>query len=245
MIYIFLRDCEFNQANNMRPAYFNYEKCFKNLIDTLDSKVSQLNVMFDGDSKNSHIEKYKKYYDFNINYIKAGGDHKSNVLTCECIKSRSDIKDNDLVYLLENDYLHLPWITAILDLYRCNPNYNMQNTYVSLFCHPDKMLFRNPNATNEWGIYKDLKCPLYLSNYRIWAGVPSTCRSFLMEKQLFDKDFDVLSSMESDNVIFPRLTKERNREVIMALPGLSTHCHSLFSSPLINWSQVSEGVKLL
>lgn len=247
MIHIFLRDCQFNQTNNMRPSYFSYEKCFKNLLDTLDPKVSRLMVMFDGSSKNSYIGKYHDYYGYNfdIEYINAGSDHKSNVLTCEYIKSCTDIKDNDLIYLLENDYLHLPWINQILDLYNCNPNYNMDNTYVSLFCHPDKMLFRNPNATNEWGIYKDLKCPLYLSNYRIWAGVPSTCRSFLMQKQLFDKDFDILSSIESDNIIFPRLTKEKNREVIMSIPGLSTHCHSLFSSPLIDWNYVNNETKLL
>lgn len=248
MIHIFYRAANFKESNDKcRPPFFNLEKCFKNLLDTLDNRA-QLTVMFDGDllSYDSFfIKKYQLQYQFKVQLINAGSDFKSNNLTCEYIKNNQDIKDDDIVYLLEQDYLHIfGWIDAILDLYQCNPNYKMNETYISNYCHKDKYLFKHKDRNDCWGIYYGLKSEVYLTNHRFWQTVPSTCRSFLIKKTLFDKDYEILSSLDSDNIIFPKLTK-LGREIIQPLTGLSTHCHSVYLSPFVNWEKISDDTKLL
>ena len=47
MIYIFSRTTLKNKLNNLRPNWFNYEKCFANLLNTLNENCN-LTVMFDG-----------------------------------------------------------------------------------------------------------------------------------------------------------------------------------------------------
>jgi hypothetical protein len=38
-------------GNKFRPSWFDYEKCFVNLLNTIEGKNVDLHVIMDGDSK--------------------------------------------------------------------------------------------------------------------------------------------------------------------------------------------------
>lgn len=223
-----------------RPNWFNFEKCFKNLLDTMPSPSEcKLHVVFDGDPSNHFVQKYKKDYLFTIAQINGGNSFVSNQLAYEYIKQQNIEKD-DLIYIVEWDYLHLNnWCSSLMDLYFFNPNRNINNTYISLYNHPDKYYFRQPEHKDHWSMYWDLKSAIYITNYGYWVEVPSTCNSFVMKKSLFDKDYDILSLPKADNERFPRLI-EKGRSVLQAMPGLATHCDRIFITPFIDWNSINQ-----
>lgn len=250
MIHIYYRAANFIESpNKCRPFFFNLEKCFKNLLDTLDVNT-QLNVIFDGNLcsyEDYFIKKYQIKYQFRVFLINGGSDFNSNTLTCEKIKENQEIKENDLIYLLEHDYLHRQdWSKVVLDIYNRNINFNIEHSYISLYDHSDKYTRNLPNQDNEWGMYSTLKSQIYLSQYGYVRETPSSCGSFLMKKSLFDKDYDIHVSKIADNSKFHILTKEPyNRKVLSFMPGFSTHLHSHYMSPYVDWSEISENIKLI
>lgn len=246
MIHIFLRETNHNKPNNERPGWFNYERCFKSLLDTLDSEVSKLTVVFDGKPQNHYVDKYKKTHDYDIVEINAGNDFNSNTKTFEYINSLTNIKPNDLIMVQENDYLFLPWISDVLFLYHHNTNYEIwDNTYISLFDHLDKYIFNTPTLmSKEYSMYSDLKSQIYLGGSRYWRTVPSTCGSFIMSKIVFDKDLDIHTSGDADNTRFGECQK-RGRKVLSPMPALATHCNKYFISPYVNWGEFNKNIKLL
>ena len=102
-IHIFYRHYNVSKTDHRgRPYWFDFEKCFKNLLSTLNDQIT-LNVVFDGKIESNWIDNYKDQY--TSHEIKAGGDQSSFFQTWEIAKN-SDIKNNDLIYFVENDYLH-------------------------------------------------------------------------------------------------------------------------------------------
>lgn len=236
---IFWLDCQFNRINPMRPPWFNYEKCFKNLLDTLNPNC-RLTIIYDGDFLKSHIQKYISYFPFNIKQIQAGDIFKANTMAFEYIKSL-DIPQDDLIMIQENDYLFTySWVSCIFDLYSLTGG----NHYTTLYDHADKYLCAQ-HRNDEWGIYKELRSQLIVTNTRHWRTVPSTCSSFIINKKIFDEDFDIHTSGEADNSRFGWLSKNRNRVVLSPVPGLSTHVINPWMSPLISWEKINDNTELL
>jgi len=235
-INIFYRTTVRNKINNLRPQWFSYEKCFKNLISTLNTNC-KLTVMFDGteeEYKNYFIKEYKKKFNFDVIFLTANSDAESNHATFNYIKTL-DLKADDLIYVLENDYLHLKdWVFFVDDLYSLTDGMH----YVGLFDHNDKYICQK-NVDGELGMYKNLTSKIYATNTRHWRTVPSTCGSFIMTKKLFDQDYDILSLREADNTRFGILTKTKNRILITPIPGLSTHVQKPWMSPCINWEKIN------
>lgn len=239
-INIFYRTTVRNKPNGLRPKWFSYEKCFRNLIASLDDNC-KLTVMFDGtedEYKKCFIKKYKKKFNFDVVFLNANSDAESNHATFCYIKTL-DLKPDELIYVLENDYLHLKnWFLFVDDLYSLTDGMH----YTGLFDHNDKYICQK-NVEGEFGMYKSLVSKIYATNTRHWRTVPSTCGSFIMTKKLFDQDYDILSSREADNTRFGILTKTKNRIVITPIPGLATHVQKPWMSPCINWEKINNGKK--
>ena len=237
---IFYRTTARNKNNNLRPSWFNYENCFANLISTLDNDCT-LTVMFDGNEEeynNYFIEKHKNKFNFNIVFLNSNSDIQSNHDTFNYIKTL-DLNPDDLIYVLENDYLHLKnWNPIVRDLYSFSDGMH----YTGLFDHNDKYLCQN-DVEGEWGMYKNLFSKVYATNTRHWRTVPSTCGSFIMTKKLFDQDFEILSSKEADNTRFGILSKTKNRIVLTPIPGLATHVQNPWMSPCVNWEKINNIIK--
>lgn len=227
-IHIFYRhyNVHGNDKKN-RPDWFDFENCFLNLTKTIENKNVNLHLVMDGELETNFISKYKNSYQAHI--INAGSDMKSFWNTFEIIK-RTEIEDGDLIYLLENDYLHTPnWVDKILELFETYIGLD----YVSLYDHNDKY---NHDS------YKNLTSKLFVTNTHHWRTTPSTCGSFIFKKNVFVEDYDEHLNFTTDHEKFLYLAKIKKRTVITPIPGLSTHCMSGLLSPTINWQNVSMGL---
>jgi hypothetical protein len=114
-IHIFYRHTSNNVVGLDRPSWFNYEKCFQNTLHTIQGNNNvTLTVAMDGDSSLDFISKYKESFEmFQTN-------HNSSLLSyrdlLKYIKQKN-MQPNDLIYFLENDYLHVEgWVEKVMEL---------------------------------------------------------------------------------------------------------------------------------
>jgi hypothetical protein len=172
----------------------------------------------DGNKQDTFLEKY----DVDVYEFKGGSDKASFFETVRYAKAKN-IGDNDLVYFLENDYLHAPgWVEKVIDLFSTFSGLS----YVSLYDHNDKYFLP---------MYENLVSKIITTKTHHWRTTPSTCGSFIISKQILDEDFDILSTMVGDHNKFLWLNQNRERSVITPIPGLSTHCMVGLMSPTIDW----------
>jgi hypothetical protein len=208
-----------------RPNWFDYEKCFVNLLDTIEGKDIDLHLVMDGKVENNWIKKYKDRY---ITHEIIGGNMRDAGWQMFKLALKLDtIKDNDLIYFLENDYLHVKgWDVKVLDLFQSFEGMN----YVSLYDHGDK--YWHPN-------YDDLVSKIFCSNTHHWRTMMSTCGSFIVSKKLWKEDCDFHTSLEGDHNKWLAIAKEKGRFLLTPVPGLSTHCMEAFLSPTIDWKKIN------
>lgn len=223
MIHIFYRHYNIVTTDNKgRPKWFNFQKCFENLLDTIEGKDVQLHVVMDGVAKHNFINQYKDR--FILHEIKAGNDQSSFFQTWEIAKN-TPMESNDLVYFVENDYLHTnDWVDKITELFS---TYKLLH-YVSLYDHNDKYFLP---------MYENLVSKVFVTENHHWRTTPSTCGSFIIIRELLELDYDIHTSVIGDHNKFLQLAEERNRMVITPIPGLSTHCMEGLMSPTINWEE--------
>jgi len=223
-IHIFYR--HYNVSSNgshYRPEGFSYEKCLSNLLDTIKNHPNvELTVMMDGSKQGTFLENYDvEVYEFN-----GGTDAASFFETVKYAKNKN-IGDNDLIYFLENDYMHVPgWLNKVFELFKTYSGLD----YISLYDHNDKYFLP---------MYNDLVSKIFTTENHHWRTTPSTCGSFILTKELFDEDYDILSTMEGDHNKWLWLNEHRGRSVITPIPGLSTHCMKGLMSPTIDWNKLN------
>ena len=222
-IHIFYRHYSITDTDHRgRPPWFNFETCFVNLIRTL-TPSTELHVVYDGDIKDNWINKYKNK--FILHEIEAGADQSSFFQTWGIAKE-CNIPNNDLIYFLENDYLHQQkWVEKVIELFS---KYNLLH-YVSLYDHNDKY----------FSTYDHLLSKVITTQTHHWRTTPSTCGSFIVKKELFNLDYDIHTTIVGDHNKFIDLHDKRQRMVLTPIPGLSTHCMDGLMSPTIDWEKLN------
>jgi hypothetical protein len=88
-------------------------------------------------------------------------------------------------------------------------------------------------------MYENLSSEIIFTPTHHWRTTPSTCGSFLIEKQEMLKDFDLWTSNIIDYELFPILQNTRSRKLVTPIPGLSTHSMSGYLSPTVDWEKLS------
>ena len=209
-----------------RPQWFDYEKCFINLLETIkDNDNIKLNIVMDGKIEDNWIKKYKKLY--NIYEFKGGSMEIITKAVYKIIKEYQ-CNNNDLIYILENDYLHIGgWDEKIIELYK---TFNGLN-YISLYDHNDKYFAPQ---------YEDLVSKIITTNSHHWRTTPSTCGSYIVPKHIFDDDYEIQTTIIGDHNKHIYLNEYKGRFILTPLPGLSTHCMEGLMSPTIDWKQINK-----
>lgn len=207
-----------------RPIWFDYEKCFINLINTIKKRTDvELHLIMDGKASSNFIRKYKEHYI--LHEIEGGRDYTSFRETYKIAKSL-ETEDNDLYYFLENDYLHVEgWVDKVKELFSTYSNIN----YVSLYDHNDKYL--HP-------MYDGLVSKIFITKSHHWRTTPSTTGTYIVNKKIFLEDYHVPFDMEGDHNKFLWLNQNKGRFVATPIPGLSTHCMEGLLTPTINWENI-------
>ena len=216
--------CVEGKGNKLRPGWFDYEKCFVNLLNTIKNKSNiKLNVVMDGKIENNWIKKYKEFYNL---YEFEGGNTEIVTKAVYKIIKEYQCDDNDLIYVLENDYLHVNnWSEKIIDLYQSFKGIN----YISLYDHNDKYFLQE---------YEDLVSKIIATDSHHWRTTPSTCGSYIVPKHIFDDDYEIQTTVIGDHIKHVYLNEHKERFILTPVPGLSTHCMETLLTPTIDWKQI-------
>ena len=218
MIHILYRHTEHASGfGKNRPDWFSYEQSLNNILKSIEGiDFVKFHLLYDGTFKGN---------DSRIDYIEnfVGGSDWSSYLYALNYAKKLDLKDNDLIYIAENDYAFIPgWPYKIKELYETYDELN----YVTLYDHPDKY---------DQNVYPGLQAYLITTNNHHWRLTPSTTGSVIFSKKILDEDFDIQTSDPSDFRRFQKLTQTKNRHVFSPIPSLATHCETEYLAPAIDW----------
>lgn len=211
----------------VRPQWFDFEKCFQNLL--LTAPNIEIHVIYDitrGDFNQNWISNYKPRYI--LHEIKGGTMEKAAIglygVAEELFKGMGD---DDLFYFLENDYLHTPgWVNKVINLFE---NFKGLN-YISLYDHNDK--YFSP-------MYDNLASKIFVTDTDHWRTTPSTCGSYIVTKKIFNEDYKDHTTVMGDHNKWLHLNETKNRFILSPIPGLSTHCMDGLMSPTIDWKKIN------
>ena len=210
-----------------RPHWFDYEACFTNLLNTIDGTDIVLHVVMDGRIDDNWISRYKHRY---ISH-EIITDHTMDSITKQvyAVVKSTPLNDNDLIYILENDYVHVyGWVDKIFELFTSYTNLS----YVGLYDHNDKYDNR---------LYGDLVSKIFTTPSHHWRTTVSTCGSYITTRRIFLEDYSVHIGVDipvGDHHKWVYLNQTRNRFLITPVPGLSTHCVETLTSPCIDWKAI-------
>lgn len=213
-------------GNKFRPIWFDYEKCFINLLNTIKGKDINLHIIMDGKIEDNWINKYSDK--FTLHEIQGGTMEKAAMAMYDIALNLSKNMDkDDLFYFLENDYIHTEdWYDKIIELFSSFKELN----YVSLYDHNDKYFLPQ---------YEDLVSKIVTTNSHHWRTTPSTCGSYIVSKGIFEDDYNIITTIIGDHNKWVYLNENKERFILSPIPGLSTHCMEGLLSPTINWEQIN------
>jgi hypothetical protein len=230
MIYTFQRHCNFssNSHNKPRPEWFDREKIFDSLILTLDERINYTAFY---DSGNGEItEHFLNNKDVNKISMKGGNDAQSFLNLLNYV-IKQDYNDEDIIYFLEDDYLHKPgWIDVLLEGFEY-----IGADYYTLYDHPNKYY------PNMWD-----KLPSYLmvSPSAHWRTTVSTTNTYACKFKTLKQHFnihiqycDLEAKWTKDHDKFTHLWNIESN-LVSCIPGYSTHVEENMLSPIINWAQI-------
>ena len=157
-IKVYLR--QWNQANqrksDTRPDWFSYEKCYQ----SIKKGNIDLTIILDGTKENHHFQFDPSDKIVEIN----GGSDAASLLECLRYIEKQDLKDDDIVYIVEDDHLHREGWDIVL-----KEAFDTAAHYVTLYDHPDKYFLRG---------YEGLKSQILQTKSCHWRTTPSTDRDW-------------------------------------------------------------------
>ena len=217
--------------NKVKPNYIDNEKCLKNATEVF--KDADWSIIADNVSESTENMIRKYVAEDRIKRVSVGhGAGTFNMALDETLM----YPDDEIIYFIENDYLHKPKSKEILE-----EGFNLGASFVSLYDHPDKYLdpSKGGNPYCEGGA-EDTR--VYLSNNCHWKITNSTTMTFAAKVSTLKRCEPILRKHTSqthpnDFQMFLEL-RENNELLITSIPGYSTHGETSWLSPLTNWSQI-------
>lgn len=213
----------------IKPPYINNENCLRNA-----SSVFSGNWLIIADNCADSTLNMIKQYKTNIMETHLGsGAQTFNIALDEALK----LNDEEIVYFIENDYLHTTDAQDILlDGFKLGAN------YVTLYLHPDKFIpphhGGNPEVDSDGGYMTKI----YKGNKELFAMFNSTTMTFAAQVKTLREDEQILRQFTSgtypeDYKMFLAL-RDKGRSLICPLNTKSTHGESQWLAPFVDWKSL-------
>ena len=233
-IQVFLRHCYHSDLQDRpdtnRSKWFNKYKVFQNFKNTLDPDLVDYTIIYDefyGGVKKTFLRSEK-----NVNIISCGLENDSFLETLDIIQSKN-FNDDQIIYFLEDDYVHRPgWGEVLLE------GFEIGTSYVTLY---DLDFYYNKGGLTK----------LYLTSKSHWRIVPATTQTFACRYKTLIEDLDLHRKhslegvkydngdrMHSDDFSKFRELSERGKYLVSPIPGWSTHSDDKHVSPLVDWEKI-------
>lgn len=185
------------------------------------------------------LQNYSDVFGLNVVSIDGGSSAQSfRIVVDEALK----LPDNEVVYLIEDDYLHLPFSRRIL-----LEGIELGASYVSGYDHKDKYIPASQGGNPLIDVDGGEFTKVYLSKSSHWKLTNSTTLSFLTKVETLREDYDIwkkwcfndpTQTYPNDYQCFRELIDIKGRSLITPIPGISTHSEIPWLSPLINWEGI-------
>jgi len=217
--------------NKIKPDYIGNEQCLKNATEVF--KDADWSIIADNISSktNDMIQRYKSRDC--VNYVSVGnGARTFNIALDEALM----YPDDEIIYFIENDYLHKPQSQKILE-----EGFNLGASFVSLYDHPDKYLepSQGGNPYCDGGA-EDTR--VHITTNCHWKITNSTTMTFATRVKTLKRVEPILRKYTSgthpdDFKMFLEL-RHNNELLITSIPGYSTHGETSWLTPLTDWSKI-------
>lgn len=219
--------------NKVKPDYINNEACLKNFCNMFFDHIYDIHIIADNCSE-STINMIKRYIDpVNIEKVSVGNGAGTFNLALDKALTWSD---DEIVYFVENDYLHKQGSPEILQ-----EGFDLGASFVALYDHPDKYLDPNRGGNPYCdGGAEDTR--VYLTKSAHWKITNSTTMTFASKVSTLKRTEPILrkhtnTTHPNDFHMFLEL-REQNELLITSIPGYATHGETAWLSPLTDWSQL-------
>jgi hypothetical protein len=216
--------------NKIKPDYINNENCLKNALQMFPITEHDWSIIADNISEETNNMICKYISRDHILYVSVGhGAGTFNLALDEALQS----SDDEIIYFLENDYLHKPGSDKVLE-----EGFTLGYDYVALYDHPDKYIDgANPFVEDGGEVTR-----LMLTKSCHWKLTNSTTMTFAARVSTLKQDEAILREFTSgthpnDFQMFLAL-REKQHGLITPIPGYSTHGETAWLTPLIDWSKI-------
>lgn len=152
-----------------------------------------------------------------------------------CLTEALECSDDEIVYFVENDYLHVD------DSYLALIDGLKLGDYVSLYNHPDKFIAPqdggNPYVESDGGFYTKL----FSTDMATWMLTNSLTGTFAAKVSVLRRDEEILREFTSgtsyrDFEMFIELQRKRNRRILTPIPTYSTHGETAWLAKRVDWT---------
>lgn len=217
--------------NKVKPEYINNESCLQNATTVFKDADWYLIADNVSDQTNTMMQ---KYVPLNRTEYQSVG-HGAGTFNIVLDKALT-YNDDDIVYFIENDYLHKPESSKIL-----KEGFELGASFVALYDHPDKYLdpSKGGNPYCEGG-GEDTR--VYLTDSCHWKITNSTTMTFAAKVSTLKRVEPILRKHTSgthpnDFQMFLEL-RQQGELLITPIPGYATHGETAWLSPLTDWSKI-------
>jgi hypothetical protein len=216
--------------NKVKPKYINNRNCLWNAVNVF--KDADWSIIADNTSEktNNMLFQYIDNLDV-IEHVSVG--HGAGTFNLALDKALT-FDDDEIVYFLENDYLHKPGSQKVIE----EGLNEIGADFVSLYDHPDKYI----DGANPYVQGGGEMTRVMLSTSSHWKVTNSTTMTFASKVKTLRKVENVLrehtqGSYPRDFDMFVSLYNSAHY-LVTPIPGYSTHGETAWLTPLINWSKI-------
>tara|TARA_R110001632_G_scaffold120069_2_gene232665 strand:+ start:748 stop:1437 length:690 start_codon:yes stop_codon:yes gene_type:complete len=217
--------------NKIKPNYIDNKKCLANAVKTFGSE--NFIIIADNISDDTFHMVCKYVKSKQITKVSVGhGAGTFNLALDEALK----YDDNEIVYFIENDYLHKPESQKVLE-----EGFNLGASFVALYDHPDKYLDPSEGG-NPYCVGGAEDTRVYLTDSCHWKITNSTTMTFAAKVSTLKRVEPLLrkhtnTSHPNDFQMFLEL-RSNDELLLTPLPGYATHGETAWLSPLTNWNKI-------
>ncbi len=145
--------------------------------------------------------------------------------------------EDQIVYLLEDDFLHKPGAKTIIE-----EGATLFNTYITGYDHPDKYINKEQGG-NPFIEEGGEATRVVMSPNSHWKITNSTVMSFAAPVSRLKQDKDLLYKYSLNPItdsfkFFLELSQIKGVACLSSIPGVSTHVETAWLTPLTNWLKI-------
>tara|TARA_R110000772_G_scaffold27798_1_gene70526 strand:- start:23 stop:709 length:687 start_codon:yes stop_codon:yes gene_type:complete len=216
--------------SKVKPSYVSNEQCLRNAVEVF--KDADWTIIADNCSPET-LTMVEGIIDCNIEIVSVG--HGAGTFNLALDKALT-FNDGEIVYFIENDYLHKPQSAKVLV-----EGLELGAAFASLYDHPDKYLdpSKGGNPYCQGGA-EDTR--VHLTESCHWKITNSTTMTFAAKVSTLRRTEEILRKHTSgthpnDFHMFLEL-REKGELLVTSIPGYSTHGETAWLAPLTDWSKV-------